>query len=53
MGRIKEIYIELLERYGGIPKDFNLGEYYVKTRKVNNIELKKPKDNDDKKKEPK
>lgn len=30
MGRMKEVYIEIMEKYGHIPKDFSLKEYNFK-----------------------
>lgn len=30
MGRMKELYMELMEEYGRIPEDFSLAEHYLK-----------------------
>jgi hypothetical protein len=32
MGRMKDVYIDVMEQYGHIPKDFSLGDYLMKKK---------------------
>ena len=44
MGRMKDVYIDIMQKYNHIPKDFNLGEYLHK-KQIEDAEWKEHQEN--------